>query len=94
MLGAIVNFNTGEGRVRALVVREGVDPDDDTRVFLHGPDEPGSRTVRLITGEADASKPFGYKGIPRRSPDDYGDEGGGLTWHEVEEERNDEEPSS
>lgn len=85
-LGQVVNFNNGVSRVRAFVIREDVDPDDDSRVFLHGPDHGGENVV-LIRGEKDDSKPFGYRGIPRRSPADYeAGGGGGLTWHTTDEE--------
>jgi hypothetical protein len=77
MLGKIVNFNNGDGVVRALVVRENTDPDDDSRVFLWAP-ERGSGHLTLVKGDG--------TGVPRRAPAHYGDEGGGLTWHHVEDE--------
>jgi hypothetical protein len=77
MLGQVVNFNNGEGVVRAIVMRV----QDDTRVYLAAP-ERGSGHYRLEKGEDDS-------GIPRRAPADYdAGGGGGLTWHTVDEEAN------
>jgi hypothetical protein len=80
-LGKVVNFNNGDGVVRATIVRE----KDDTKVYLWGP-ERGSGHITLLKGDEDPDGSGEYPGIPRRSPADYGDEGGGLTWHYVEDE--------
>jgi hypothetical protein len=75
MLGKVVNFNNGEGVVRAIVMREL----DDTRVYLAAP-ERGSGHFVLEKGEDET-------GIPRRAPRDYeAGGGGGLTWHNIEDE--------
>jgi hypothetical protein len=79
-LDKLVNFNNGDGVVRARIVRENVTPEDPTRVFLWAP-ERGSGYVKLEKGDG--------TGVPRRAPVDYDNAeppGGGLTWHYIEDE--------
>jgi len=89
-VGQTVNFNNGEGVVRAEIKRI-VKGEPDAVVYLWAP-ERGSGNVKLIKGfevDEDGNESPGsgvWSGVARRSPADYGPEGGGLTWHYIEDE--------
>lgn len=74
-VGQVVNYNNGDGIVRAQIMR--IVDEAAAKVFLWAP-ERGSGFVKLHKGDG--------AGITRRSPADYGPEGGGVTWHYVEDE--------
>lgn len=80
--GRIVNFNNGEGVVRAIVMREL----SGGKVYVAAP-ERGSGHFVLEKGQA--ADDGSYAGIPARAPRDYDEGGGGgLTYHELADEEN------